>query len=312
MITKKLRLIEEDTFEHGFRLQWEWAWLITTAFFLGEVGAGLFLVSLFLSGKISLAGSIGGWIIVTVGKNSAHMLYLGRPLRFWRMIMRPGTSWITRGFYATIALMIFGALHIYFSFQGVDSPVCNVITWIAGFSAFVVMIYDAIVMTYSPSLSLWNNPLLPILRASYALMGGVTITIFISSLEAFHGILNLGQMNILENLERGLIIANLLMIVIYVLTMTYSTIESRESVLLMLRDKYPVVFWLGAVFIGLIVIFLIPIVVTTHSLPFLLFVAICELVGDYCILFLLMRSGVYSPLMPHPNIDPALFARGKA
>jgi len=37
--------------------------------------------------------------------------------------------------------------------------------------------------------------------------------------------------------------------------------------------------------------------------------AACELIGDYCILFLLLRSGVFSPLMPHPNIDAALFGK---
>ena len=142
-------------------------------------------------------------------------------------------------------------------------------------------------------------------------MGGVTIAIFMSSFGAFQNILNTGQMNALENLERGLIIANFVMIVIYLLTLTYSVNTAKESVHLIVKEKYAVVFWLGVVFIGLVVIFLIPVVVATHSLAILLFVAICELIGDYCILFLLLRSGVYSPLMPHPNIDPALFARTK-
>ena len=71
-------------------------------------------------------------------------------------------------------------------------------------------------------------------------------------------------------------------------------------------------FWFGVVVIGLIVIFLAPIIVTTHSLNLLLFVAVCELIGDYCVLFLLLRSGVYSPLMPHPNIDVSLFAKTRA
>ena len=72
------------------------------------------------------------------------------------------------------------------------------------------------------------------------------------------------------------------------------------------------VFWFGVVLVGLVVIFLLPVVVTTHSLALLVFVAICELIGDFCILFLLIRAGVYSPLMPHPNIDPTLFSRMRA
>jgi formate-dependent nitrite reductase membrane component NrfD len=166
-------------------------------------------------------------------------------------------------------------------------------------------------MTYSPSLPLWNNSLLPVLRAFYALMGGVTLSLLLSKAPTLTNILTTNQYHILESLERWLIIANLMMIVIYLLTLNYSISTAKESVYLIVKEKYWGVFWFGVVFIGLIVIFLIPIVVTTHSLTLLLFVAICELIGDYCILFLLLRSGVYSPLMPHPNIDPTLFAKSK-
>jgi len=309
MLHRDFKFIEDDTFEVGYNPQKEWAWLITTAFFLGEVGAGLFLVSLFLPGKIGFMSALVGWLIVTVGKNTFHFIYLGKPWRFWRMIFRPQTSWISRGFMATGAMMAFGFIHIVFHYYGVNTPLSLAVTWIAGFSAFVVMIYDGIVMTYSPSLPLWNSSLLPVLRVSYALMGGVTLTLLITAAPDLTGILTAGQLHILENLERWLIIANLVMIVIYITTLTYSVATAKESAYLIVREKYPAVFWLGVVFIGLVVIFLVPVIATTHSLSLLLFVAACELIGDYCILFLLLRSGVYSPLMPHPNIDVTLFSK---
>ena len=253
MLHRNLRLIEEDTFELGFKLQTEWAWLITTAFFLGELGAGLFLVSLFLPGKVALMSALAGWILVAVGKNTAHLLYIGKPLLFWRGIWRPQTSWISRGFVAMTFMIIFGALHIL--------------------------------------LSLFFNVL------------------FISGAPDLVSILNGNQMHILETLERWLIIANLVMIIIYFLTMIYSIDAAKKSAHLIFKEKYPIVFWLGVVFLGLVVIFLLPVIVTTHSIPILLAVAGCELIGDYCILFLLLRSGVFSPLMPHPNIDVTLFAK---
>ena len=309
MITRETKLIEGDTFEQGFRLQYQWAWLITIAFFLGEVGGGLFLVSLFLPGKLSLAAAVVGWFIVTVGKNFFHTLYLGRPLRFYRMVMRPNTSWISRGFFLTLSLGLFGALHIMFRLKGIDTPTSTAVQWIAGFSAFGVMIYDGIVMTYSPSLRLWNNALLPVMRTAYALMGGVTLAIFLAALAPYHNLLSEMQIHNLVNLERGLIVANLIMIVIYTLTMTYATYEAKESALLIIKDKYPFVFWVGVVLVGLIVIFAVPFLFTTHSVGLLLFVALCELFGDFCILFLIMRSGVYTPLMPHPDFDTSLFGK---
>ncbi|HPD60486.1 MAG TPA: polysulfide reductase NrfD [Thermodesulfobacteriota bacterium] len=313
MLHRNFKFIEEDTFEVGYNPQKEWAWLITTAFFLGEVGAGLFLVSLFLTGKISLWSSIVGWLIVTAGKNTAHFIYLGKPWRFWRMVFRPQTSWISRGFFATGALMVFGFFHIVFASQEIVNPLSSVVMWLAGFSAFVVMIYDGIVMTYSPSLPLWNNSLLPILRLSYALMGGVTLSLLISALPQLAAAPLLAtEAHVLEGLERWLIIVNLVMIVVYILTLTYSVATAKESAYLIVREKYPVVFWFGVVLVGLVVIFLLPVIVTTHNLSLLISVAICELIGDFCILFLLIRSGVYSPLMPHPNIDPTLFSQMRA
>jgi formate-dependent nitrite reductase membrane component NrfD len=143
-------------------------------------------------------------------------------------------------------------------------------------------------------------------------MGGVTLALLISATSSLAGLLPEVQREMLENLERWLIVANLVMIVVYIMTLTYSISTAKESAYLIVKDKYPLVFWLGVVFVGLVVIFMLPVIVTTHNLSLLLFVAICELIGDYCILFLLMRSGVYSPLMPHPNIDTRLFAGTRA
>lgn len=317
MLHRNFKFLEEDTFEVGYNPQKEWAWLITAAFFLGEVGAGLFLVSLFLPGKVSLWSAILGWLIVAVGKNFTHFIYLGKPLRFWRMVLRPQTSWISRGFFATVALCGLGLVYIILKwlqiFAGASPTIfSNLIMYVSGFCAFVVMIYDGIVMTYSPSLPLWNSSLLPILRLSYATMGGVTLSLLIAAIPSIAPTLSEVQREVLANLERWLIIANLIMIIVYILTLTYSVATAKESAYLIVKEKYPVVFWFGVVLVGLVVIFFLPVIVTTHSLSLLLFVAICELIGDFCILFLLIRAGVYSPLMPHPNIDPALFSRMRA
>jgi len=161
------------------------------------------------------------------------------------MVFRPNTSWISRGFFATGALMAFGLLHILFLNAGVDTPLSMAVAWIAGFSAFVVMIYDGIVMTYSPSLPLWNNSLLPVLRVSYALMGGVTLTLLLSAMPGLAGLLAASRLQVLENLERWLIIANLVMVVIYIMTMTYSVTTAKESAYLIVKKKYPAVFWGG-------------------------------------------------------------------
>jgi len=253
-------------------------------------------------------------LIVAGPKNLFHFIYLGKPWRFWRGLSRPGSSWITRGFYATFALCGFGFLHLVMfydvAFNGATpTPMGQAIMILAGISAFVVMIYDGIVMTYSPSIPLWNNSLIPVLRTSYALMGGVTMTLLVSMLPGLAGQFTEEQLHLWSQIERGLVVANMLMIVIYVMTLTYQVTAAKESAFLIIRDKYPMIFWVGVVAIGLIAIFLLPILVQTESLGLLLTVAVFELIGDFCILFLLLRAGVFSPLMPRPNIDVALFSK---
>jgi formate-dependent nitrite reductase membrane component NrfD len=208
--------------------------------------------------------------------------------------------------------MAFGFLHIVLQWQESITTLSMLIMWLAGISAFWVMIYDGIVMTYSPSLPLWNNSLLPILRLSYAVMGGVTLALLIAGTPQLATMITASELHGLGNLERWLIVVNLVMIIVYIMTLTYSIATAKESAYLMVKEKYPLVFWFGVVLVGLVVIFLLPVIVKTHSLPFLVSVATCELIGDFCILFLLLRSGVYSPLMPHPNIDPTLFSRMRA
>src|SRR3990172_5141343 len=104
--------LSHDLFVVDFREQTEWKWLIATAFFLGELGAGVFLVSMLVG---YAPGMLLGLLLVLVGKNSAHLLYLGRPERFWRAVSHPATSWISRGFVAMIVLAVSGALVLLFS-----------------------------------------------------------------------------------------------------------------------------------------------------------------------------------------------------
>ena len=54
-----------------------WLWL---AFFFSEIGAGLFIVSLFLGFWL---GGVIGWISCALG-GGLHLVYLGKPLRAWR------------------------------------------------------------------------------------------------------------------------------------------------------------------------------------------------------------------------------------
>src|SRR4030042_2605187 len=63
-----------------------------------SLGAGLYLVSLFFSNWWGMAAA---WVIIMFLKIPLHLIYFGKPLRFWRTVIpftsAWKTSWFTRG-----------------------------------------------------------------------------------------------------------------------------------------------------------------------------------------------------------------------
>ena len=41
-----------------------------------------------------------------------HLAYLGKPFRFWRMLLKPQTSWMARGFIFMLLFIVFGAVQL--------------------------------------------------------------------------------------------------------------------------------------------------------------------------------------------------------
>ena len=178
--------IAQHKFAYGYYRQVWWNWLIGTAFFFGGLGSGLFLISLLTEYRL---GMLVGYLIVMLGKNSAHLLYLGRPERFWRAALRPDRSWIARGIWACGLFGLSGAILLLPMFLG---PAWQVSGWIASaakavviLSAVVIMFYDGFVMNHSASIPFWNTRLLPLLVLMYAALGGVTLSLTVRALQGY-------------------------------------------------------------------------------------------------------------------------------
>ena len=92
-----------------FESQREWRWLIAIAFYVGGLGCGAFIISLYFD---FMPGMIAGFLITAVLKGGAHVFYLGHPLRAWRAFTRPHVSWISRGLIFVFGFSIFGFLYI--------------------------------------------------------------------------------------------------------------------------------------------------------------------------------------------------------
>jgi formate-dependent nitrite reductase membrane component NrfD len=233
--------IANHRFAYGYYRQTFWNWLIGTAFFLGGLGAGLFVLALLTD---HTAGMLAGYLIVVVGKNTAHMLFLGRPERVWRAAMRPDRSWIARGIWAMGFFAVSGLILL---LPRVLGPAWRLSDWLNGaaaavaiLSAIIIMFYDGLVMNSSPGVAFWRTRLLPLLLLMYATLGGSTLSLTIRELR--------GEVtpSFLPNLEHGLLVVNFVLLAAYLAHEPLVTRRARDAAPVVERAVYARVLWTGS------------------------------------------------------------------
>ncbi|MFC2068905.1 hypothetical protein ACFLTP_07880, partial [Chloroflexota bacterium] len=83
--------------------------LLWLAFFFIELGAGVFFIASLFNNLLAM---VIGWFVCGVVGGGFHLLYLGKPARFFRMVAKPQTSWISRGLIFVTMFLIFGLIHM--------------------------------------------------------------------------------------------------------------------------------------------------------------------------------------------------------
>ena len=126
--------------------QTEWierrAMLLWLAFFFIELGAGIFFIASFFDTLLAMAV---GWLVCGVLGGGLHLLYLGKPLRFFQIVLRPQTSWISRGLIFVALFLILGLACMASTLWASLPTVLLVATNIF---AFLTVIYGGFAMNY--------------------------------------------------------------------------------------------------------------------------------------------------------------------
>jgi formate-dependent nitrite reductase membrane component NrfD len=284
--------IADHRFAFGYYRQVWWNWLIATAFFLGGIGSGLFIISFFTHQWL---GMLVGYLVVVLGKNTAHLLYLGRPERFWRAAMRPDRSWIARGIWSSGLFAISGGAYLFFG-MGASWTVMAGLSWATGglavVAALFITFYDGFVMNHSAAIPFWNSKLLPLVVLIYASLGGITLSL------ALRELLRISDetTQFLASAELSLLVANSLLLFFYLWRMSNWVPAARETVYSLLRGRYARPFLILVVFVGIVLTLLLCLYrertsTTWLSIP----MATCELIGDFTIMWLLLKSGLFAP-----------------
>jgi formate-dependent nitrite reductase membrane component NrfD len=265
------------------------------AFFAGTLGGGLYLVSLYFN---NLWGMFAAWLIVAIVKGGAHFMDLGKPWRAWRIIFRPGSSWMSRGIIFVIIFVTAGALQMVFSRWLPGSAAGLVFKVLAGMAAFGVAIYSGFVLNTVKGVPFWNSALLPVLVGLYGVLCGTGLMIVIG--------LSGGDidLSIAEAASRWLLVVNAFMIGVYLLSAAKRDATGRKSVLQHLRGELAMVFWIGIAGLGIV----IPLAIAfssyfaggTSSIILITGVA-CEVAGGLSLGYCILKAGAYKPLVARPH-----------
>lgn len=262
------------------------------ALYTGGLGGGLYLVSLWFN---SFWGMVIGWFIVAVLKGGFHLAFLGRPWRFWRIMSRPHTSWLARGFIFVVSFVALGAVQIMLSLWLFGTPWEIIFKVLAGLAALGIVTYTGFVLNSVKSIPFWSSPLLPVLFIVCGILGGfglvVVIALYGSNIDLIAA----------EAGSRWLLIISALLMVVYLWRASRKGATGKQSVIEQIQGNASLVFWLGVVTLGIIMPLAIAFssyFVHEASVTLLLIGVVCEIIGGLSLRYSILKVGIYQPLLP--------------
>jgi sulfite dehydrogenase (quinone) subunit SoeC len=265
--------------------------IIWLSMYAGILGGGAYLASLFFN---SLAGMFISWLIVLFVKGGLHIAHAERPLKLWRMILRPQTSWISRGLILTACLILFGAVQLILTYTLPGTAAEAVFKVLAGIAAFGVVIYAGFTMSYVGGIPFWNVATLPVCFVCWGLQTGAWLVL------ATGPETDTGRMSL--TLAGAMSAAIIVVIGFYLWTATYEGDTARESVKELIRGSLAAITWVGVLVIGLIVpLILAAMNFTAGNVPVTAVGAamlVCSVIGGLSFTFIALKAGVYRPIVP--------------
>jgi formate-dependent nitrite reductase membrane component NrfD len=275
-----------------YRPQREWiegrGILLPFAHFFSGVGAGAWAFSLLFDFR---GGLVMALVWVGVLSGLAHLLFLGRWERFWRILKRPHSSWISRGIWG-IGVFLAGGLG-YTLAGSADTVFGSIMLGLSLVGMVVILLYEGFVYAASRAIPFWNTRLLPVLYVAYGLRGGAALLLVAASLGS--GIVDLDAM---EAIKLWVVVSTAVLVLLYLVAADRSGGAARRSVRELVAGRISLPFYVGTVAIGIAV----PIILGaarelgSFGLPVLGLVGAASLVGDFYVKFCIVKAGIYVPV----------------
>jgi formate-dependent nitrite reductase membrane component NrfD len=286
-----------------FRYEWmmkptpQSAWIegggkfIWLALFFTETGAGLYFASLLFK---SLLGMFLGWFVCLAFGGGFFLVHMGHPFRAFRAVLRPHSSWISRGVLFISSFGLLGAIVMVLSYLLPEQNFL-VLKVITGILCILVAIYAGMLMSFVRAVPLWNSGMLPLSYVVAGIWSGAEILLAIHLLTG-------APVEQLETWIRILLPSFTLIILLYFISIAGASKTGRASIMRMVSGDLALHFYLGILFIGL----LFPIGIVLYgfflglsSVPaaLLLIAILCGLAGDLTIRYCILKCGMYTPIV---------------
>jgi formate-dependent nitrite reductase membrane component NrfD len=165
------------------QIQTEWGWLVAIYLFLGGVGGGAYTIAAingFLGETLEPATIVGLWIsfpALIIG-SLCLLADLGSPSRAVLAGLKPGTSWIARGFWIISIFMILAMAHTALllftdiSASAGGRTLINIISVAGIVFAVSTMAYTGILLGASKGITFWRSGAVPVVFVVSAVVTG--------------------------------------------------------------------------------------------------------------------------------------------
>jgi len=270
--------------------------LIVVAHFFSGIGAGAWLWSTLYDFRI------GQWLSVAcvLGLSGvAHLAFLGRWDRFWRMLRRPHRSWISRGIWA---IGVFGLAACGVLWPAARSgPVGGFALGLSVAAACAILLYEGFVYAASRAIPFWRTRLLPALYIAYGLRGGAALLLVTAALggDGF-------DVASVEAVKLWVVASTAVLVLLYLVAGSRAGGAARESVSQLVAGRISPSFYGGTVLAGIV----LPIGLTLGgdalALPELVLlgaIGIASLLGDFYVKYCIVKAGVYVPLVGSAGVQ---------
>jgi formate-dependent nitrite reductase membrane component NrfD len=179
------------------QIQTEWRWLIAIYLFLGGVGGGAYTIAAinsFLGEALEPSTIVGLWIsfpALIIG-SLCLLADLGQPSKAVLAGLKPGTSWIARGFWIISIFMIVAMCHTWLAlFGNAGEDLLRIVAVIGIIFAVSTMAYTGILLGASKGITFWRSGAVPVVfvisatvTGHFAIMIGLVLFNTAGSLEA--------------------------------------------------------------------------------------------------------------------------------